>query len=139
MPSAPVPGVEKVGKAVVNETGDRPHQRMAENGGEPALTRGQPPDCDRNVGADEQAAGCVGGVQPATHGVDRNAVSCERLGLQIDVVERDLARLDGGDQLGALAADAGIANRQRVLYQITRRGMAVLSPSLWKAVANYIE
>src|SRR5262249_49410612 len=53
----PVPGVEQIGEAVVDEARQRPHRRIAEQRREPALAGGEPPDRERDVGADQEPPG----------------------------------------------------------------------------------
>ncbi len=111
MSLAPVPGVEQVGEAIVDQAGERSDHGIAEERCEPALPRRHPPDFDRDIGADDQAAGFVGGMEPAADVLERGPMGGERFRCEIDVAELDRAGLDRSDELVALAIDAGIANR----------------------------
>src|SRR5712664_3947760 len=92
MPFTPVPGVKQVGEAVIDEARDRPHDWVAEERRQPALARRRAPDRDRDVGADDEAALFIRGVEPATDILERGAVGRERPRLQIDVAEFDRSR-----------------------------------------------
>ncbi|CDX24250.1 hypothetical protein MPLB_430022 [Mesorhizobium sp. ORS 3324] len=108
---APVPGVEQVGEAVIGKARQRQRDRVAEECRQPAFARRHPPDCDRNVGADQQPAPGVGRMQPAPNVLQRGAVSGQHRRLGIDVPELDAAGFDRFNQPPPLAPDAGIANR----------------------------
>src|SRR5713226_3950585 len=110
MSFAPVPGVEEIGEAVVDQARDGPHDRIAEERGEPALAGCQAPDRDRDIGADEKAPGVVRGMEAPAHVLERRAMGRERLRLEIDVAKRDRSCLDRGDEPVALAIDAGVAD-----------------------------
>ena len=56
-------------------------------------------------------------MQPATDIFQRGAVAGERRRLEIDVAALDPAWIDRLDQTPFLPGNAGIADRQRVLYQ----------------------
>jgi hypothetical protein len=107
---APVPGVEDVGEAIIGEARDRTHDRVAEERRQPVLAGSDAPDRDRNIGTDDEAAGFVGGMQATAHVLERRAMTGERLRIKIDVAKFDRSGLDRGNELVALAIDAGVAN-----------------------------
>jgi hypothetical protein len=84
---------------------------MAEERGQPALARGQAPHLDRDIGADEEAAGVVCGMEASTHVLKRRAVGGQHVRREIDVAKGDRACLHRLDELVALASDAGAADR----------------------------
>jgi hypothetical protein len=49
-------------------------------------------------------------VQAATHVIERSAEGCERLGLFVDVLERDAADTNRRKQLVALPVDPTVTN-----------------------------
>src|SRR5712691_12368037 len=110
MPFAPIPGVEQIGEAVIAEARDGPHERIAEQRGEPAFARRQAPDRDRGIGADDEAAQFVRGVEPAADILERSAMTRERLRLEIDVAKFDRSGGDRGHELVALAIYTGVAD-----------------------------
>src|SRR6266545_1375225 len=111
MALAPVPGVEQVSEAVISETRDRPHDRVTEERGDPMLARRQAPNLDRDIGTDDKASSFVRGMETPAHIRERSAEARERLRLEVDVAKLDGSRLDRGNQLVALAIDAGVAHR----------------------------
>src|ERR1700754_4610542 len=109
-PLPPVPGEQQICEAIIGEARDRQHRRIAEQRCQPAFAGRDPPDRNRDIGADDQAAGFVRCMQPAADGVERGAIRCQRLRLFIDVAERKLPGAHRGEQLVALPVDPGVAN-----------------------------
>jgi hypothetical protein len=110
MPLPPVPRKQHIREAVIAKARERQDYRIAEQRRQPALAGRQAPDCDHHVGADDEAAGLVGRVQAAADVVERGAEGGERLRFEIDVLEGDITRAHGGEQLVALPIDPGIAD-----------------------------
>src|ERR1700704_2048066 len=71
MPFAPVPGVEQIGETIIGEACDGPDDGIAEERGQPTLARRPAPDCDRDVGTDDEATCFIRGMQPAAHVLER--------------------------------------------------------------------
>src|SRR5262245_24257308 len=110
-PRASVPGVKQSGEAVIDEAREWARRGVAQERGQPAFARREPPDRKRDVGADEEAAGFIRGMEAPAHILERGTMACERLRLEIDISKCDGAGLHGGDQLAALTVDAGITDR----------------------------
>jgi hypothetical protein len=105
-----VPGEQEIREPVIGKSRHRSHHRIAEQRRQPAVAGRYPPHRDRDIGADDRAAGFIGRVQAAAHVVDRGAIGRQRIGLFVDVFEGEGAGADGGQQLVALPVDAGVAD-----------------------------
>ena len=108
-----VPGEQQVREAIIGKARDRQHQRIAEQFRQETFARRDPPDRDRDIGADDEFAVFVGRVQAATHVVERSAIVAtadERLRLLVDVLEGDAADANRRNELVALPVDATVAD-----------------------------
>jgi hypothetical protein len=94
-PLPSIPGEQHVREAVVGEPGQGQHQAVAEQGCQPALARRHLPHRNRDVGADDQAAGLIGRMQAAADVVEGDAEASERVGLFVDVLEGNVAGANG--------------------------------------------
>ena len=110
-PPAPVPGKQPVGKAIIEEARERQRHAVAEQRGEPALPRSEPPKRDRDIRADDEAASLVGRMQPPSYVIERGSVVRQRVGLLVDVPEFDRARTHCRQQPVTLPVNASIADR----------------------------
>ena len=108
---AAVPGIEQVGETVVDEARDRQQHGIAEEGCQPTLAGRRAPDCDRDIGADEQPSRRIGGVQPAPDVLQPRAVAGECGRVEIDVSKFDPAGLDRLDEQLLLMPDAGVVRQ----------------------------
>jgi hypothetical protein len=111
MPLAAIPGVKQIGEAVINDVGDRPDHRQADDAREPAVTRRELPDGDGAIGADVQVPVGIDRMEATAHIFQAGAETGERIGLQIDVAECDDAGASGLHQAIALPVDAGVTDR----------------------------
>ena len=122
MPLAPVPGVKNVSEAIIDKARDRAHHRIAGERGEPMLARGEPPDRDRDIGADQQSPGRVGRMQSPADVFERCAVLRERVRLEVDIAKGDRPGFYSREQFVALAVDAGVADRAAGVVPDGERG-----------------
>src|SRR5262245_126606 len=89
MPPAAVPGVEQSGETVVSEARDLPQHWQPQQVAEPDIAGGTPPDFDRTIGADVEAAFGFHTVEPAPYVLDPCTEAHEGIRLQVDVAELD--------------------------------------------------
>ncbi len=106
----PVPGEQQVGEPVIAKAREQQRHPVAEQRRQSPLPRRHPPQRNRDIRADDQAALLIGGMQAAPDIVDGHAITRQRVGLLVDVPEREGARANGGEQLVALPVDAGVAD-----------------------------
>lgn len=110
-PVSLVPGEQQVGKTIIGEAREWQHYGIAEQRREPAFAGRDAPDRYRDIGADDQPPGLIGGVQAAANVVERSPKGCKRIGLLVDVLEGDVAGADCREQLVALPVDARVTDR----------------------------
>ena len=89
MPLPPVPGVEQIGKTVVDKTRDLTNDWQANEPAEPGVARRISPNRDCAIGADVEPAVGIDRVQAAAHVLKPSAEARQRIRLEIDVAEVD--------------------------------------------------
>src|SRR5512147_183341 len=91
MSLSPVPAIEPAGEAVIDETRDRTEDGQAQQAAEPAIARRAAPDLDGAIGADMEPAVGIDAMKTAADRFQIRAEAGERLGLEIDIAELDIA------------------------------------------------
>jgi hypothetical protein len=111
MPFPAVPGVEQIGKTVIDQTRNLTNDWQANEPAEPGISRRISPNCDGAIGADMEPIVGIDCVQAAAHVLKPGAEARQRIRLEIDVAELDDAGAGGAGQAAALEVDAGVTDR----------------------------
>ena len=111
MALAAVPGVEKIGEAIVDKTRDLARPWQAHQPAKPCVPRCTQPDLDSAIGTYKEPPFSVDRVQPAAHVFNPGAKSGESGRLEIDIAELDGAGAGGAYEPIALPIDSAVADR----------------------------